>query len=111
MVVLPWAIKSLPEDKLKNFALMSLAEEIVRHPTIDCVVWLLVATLMQIYNEKEEAGQTEMQNGQFEERPEAECIVQGDKSLKKSLILNGIRKIVISEQDLTQPSFGLVERN
>jgi hypothetical protein len=41
------------------------------------------------------------------------CIycVQGDKSLKKSLILNGIRKIVISEQDLTQPSFGLVERN
>ena len=41
------------------------------------------------------------------------CIycVQGDKSLKKSLILNGIRKIVISEQYLTQPSFGLVERN
>ena len=47
---------------------------------------------MQIYNEKEEAGQTEMQNGQFEERPEAECIVQGDKSLKKSLVLNELRE-------------------
>jgi hypothetical protein len=49
--------KKFIEDKLKNFALMSLAEEIVRHPTIDCVVWLLVATLMYMYNEKEQARQ------------------------------------------------------
>jgi hypothetical protein len=66
---------------------------------------------MQIYNEKEEAGQTEMQNGQFEERPEAECIVQGDKSLKKSLVLNGIKRVVTSGQDLTQLSFQLLKRN
>ena len=66
---------------------------------------------MQIYNEKEEAGQTEMQNGQFEERPEAESIVQGDKSLKKSLVLNGIKRVVTSGQDLTQLSFQLLKRN
>ena len=27
------------------------------HTTIDCIAWLLVASLMQIYNEKEQAEQ------------------------------------------------------
>jgi hypothetical protein len=53
VVVLPWAIKSLPEDKLKNFESIALAEEISKHPSIDSVMWLLVASLMQIYTEKE----------------------------------------------------------
>ena len=34
---------------------MALAEEISRQPSIDSVMWLLVVTLMQIYNEEEQA--------------------------------------------------------
>ena len=45
------------ETKLKSFGLMSLAEEISRQSSINCVMWLPVKTLVQIYNEKEEAGQ------------------------------------------------------
>jgi hypothetical protein len=33
---------------------MTLAEEISRQPSIICVVWLLVVTLLQIYKEKEQ---------------------------------------------------------
>lgn len=41
-------LKNLPEAKLNSFRLMELAEEISRKPHIDCVMWLLVITLMQI---------------------------------------------------------------
>ena len=44
--------KNLPEAKLKNYELTALAEEISRQPSDDCIGWLLVAILMQIYNEK-----------------------------------------------------------
>lgn len=36
---------------------MSWAEEISRQSSIDCVMWLLVASYMQIYSEKEKAEQ------------------------------------------------------
>jgi hypothetical protein len=52
--------KKLPERKQKTFGLMALAEEILRLPIIDCVTWLLVITLMQIYNVKEQVGQREI---------------------------------------------------
>lgn len=47
---------------------MALAEEISRQSNIDSVLWLLVITFMQIYNEKEQAEQRKTQNLQFEEK-------------------------------------------
>lgn len=46
--------KSLPEDKLKCFGLMTLAEKISKQTNTDSVMWLVVVTLrqMQIHNEK-----------------------------------------------------------
>jgi hypothetical protein len=46
--------QNLHEAKLKSFGLISFAEEISRQPNIDSVTWLVVITLMQIYNEKEQ---------------------------------------------------------
>lgn len=45
--------KNLLEAKLKSFRLTALAK-ISRQPSIDCVAWLLVAMLMQIYKGKEQ---------------------------------------------------------
>lgn len=45
---------------------MALAEGLSRWPRADCVVWLLLITLMQIYTENEQAGQR--QNVEFEEK-------------------------------------------
>lgn len=56
--------KNLLEVKLKSFRLISLAEEI----SSNLAVWLLVITLLQVYNEKEQAGQKEIQNIQFVEK-------------------------------------------
>ena len=38
---------------MKTFGLMTLAEEILRQPSIDYMTYVLVAALMHIYNEKE----------------------------------------------------------
>ena len=53
---------------MKSFGLIPLAEEISKQPSIDSVVWLLVVTLMKIYNEKEQAEQGKLQNVKFEEK-------------------------------------------
>ena len=45
---------------------MALAEEISRQPSDDSVLWLLVLTLMEIYDEKEQDEQGQTQNGEFE---------------------------------------------
>jgi hypothetical protein len=47
---------------------MALAKEFSRQSGVDCVTWLLVVTHLQIYNEKKQAGQGEIQNAQFEEK-------------------------------------------
>ena len=47
--------KKLLEAKVKDFGLILLGEEISKQPKIDSVTWLLVVTLMKIYNEKEQA--------------------------------------------------------
>lgn len=49
--------KILPEAKVKSFKFIPWAEEISKQPSIDSVVWLLVLTLMKIYNEKNQAEQ------------------------------------------------------
>ena len=46
--------KSLPEAKVKGFGSVLLAEEISKQSSIDSVMWLLVLTMMKIYNEKEQ---------------------------------------------------------
>lgn len=70
---------------------MVLAEKILRYPSSDCVVWLLVITPPQIYNEKEQAGQ-EKPKMQYEEKRSsreysvgAKSSVHGDKKLKEKL--------------------------
>jgi len=52
MVAFCPCLKSLPEAKLKNFELIALAEEISKQASIDSVLWLVVFTPLQIYNEK-----------------------------------------------------------
>jgi len=42
--------KNLPEAKLKTFELMVFVEEISKQSSINYVMWLLVVTLIQIYN-------------------------------------------------------------
>lgn len=49
--------KYLLEVKLKSFELIVLGEEISRQSRIDSVIWLIVAPLMQIHNEKEQDEQ------------------------------------------------------
>lgn len=59
-----------------SLGLISLAEEIFRQAAIGFVVWLLVVTLMWVYNETEQAGQEEIQKVEFEEkRGTRECNV------------------------------------
>ena len=45
-----------------------MAEEISKQPSIDSVVWLLVLTLMKIYNEKEQAEKIKVQNAEIKKR-------------------------------------------
>lgn len=52
--------KKLTEDKMKKFGFMEWTEDISRHPSIDYVLWLLVITLIQIDNKKQQAGQREI---------------------------------------------------
>ena len=59
--------KSLPEAKVKSFVFFPLAEEISKQPSIDSVMWLLVLTLMKIYNEKEKAEQGKIANVRSED--------------------------------------------
>ena len=58
----------LPEAKGKSFRLILLAEEILKQPSIDSVVWLLVITLVKIHGGKEQAEQSKSQNVKFEEK-------------------------------------------
>lgn len=60
--------ENLPKDRLKSFRLIALARENSSHPTTYCVVWLLDVILMNIYNDKKQAGQRKIQNVQFEEK-------------------------------------------
>lgn len=50
IVVFSSCLKNLPEAKWKNFELIVLTKEISIQPNVDSIVWLLVITLMQVYN-------------------------------------------------------------
>ena len=43
-------LKGLPENKVKSIRSITLAKEIIKETSIDFVVWILVFTLMNIYN-------------------------------------------------------------
>lgn len=82
--------KNLPATELMSFRRMALAEGISRQPSINCVGWLLMATLMQVYNEKNLAEQgKKIQHVQFEEkRSTKNCNgdtsnAQGDKTFRE----------------------------
>ena len=45
-------LKSLPEAKVKRFGLIPLAKKILKQPSVLSVVWLLIVTLLRIYNEQ-----------------------------------------------------------
>lgn len=50
------------EAKFQNFRPISLVEQTARHHNIESVMWLLLyAVLMQLYNEKEQTRQKEVQ--------------------------------------------------
>jgi hypothetical protein len=44
------------QSKLKSIELILLSGNISRQPNIDSIIWLLVVTLRQVYNQKEQAG-------------------------------------------------------
>lgn len=51
----------MPEVKLKSFGLTVISRgDFEWQPITDCVTWLLVITLVQICNGKEQAGQREI---------------------------------------------------
>lgn len=71
---------------------MSLAE-ISRKPSVDCVMWLSVITVTQIYNKNKQTGKTRNINVQFEKKSmrkfklEAKLMLRDEKF--KSIIQNG----------------------
>lgn len=82
---------------------MSLKVEFSRHFSINCVIWLLVITFMQVYNEKEQVKQREIENVQYKEKRNtrkckvlAKFNIQEMRSLNKSLMLSGIKEVVLS---------------
>jgi hypothetical protein len=85
-VALLWpCLKSLPKAIVESFN--SVDRRILKQPSIDFVVWLLVLTCMQIFNEKEQAEQEKIENVNLEEkRGTRECnraksCAQGDKHI------------------------------
>ena len=93
------------EDKLKSFRLMALTNSISRQTSIDFVLWFLVASLMEIHNEKEqdEQGKHKMYSFRRKGGPR--------KRLMKSLILNVTKGMVTSGQGPIQPSFQFMKKN
>ena len=65
--------KNLSEEKLKGFGLISLANP-------DSVVLLFIVTLIQVCSEKEQVGQKETQNVQFEEKKSTRKFNTGAKA-------------------------------
>lgn len=89
---------------------MALAE-ILRQLSIDTAMWLLVTTLMQLYNEKDQVAQRAIQNVQFWERGStrkggigAKSCVQGDKKFKEKSDTKWNKGSAASGQDPTNLS-------
>ena len=90
------------ETKLKSFGLMTLTEEISSQLSLDCIVWLLVITPMLPYNDRKNQGNKKKCKmcswrrkgapGNMMLEPGTKFCTQGNKSLKKRLMLNGIKE-------------------
>lgn len=78
-----------------------MAEEISRKPGIDCTVWLLVAMIIQICNEREQAMHFEMKGAPRSIKEQRTLFMEKNR-LKKSLMLSGIKAVLTSGQDPTQ---------
>ena len=50
-------VTDLIQSILNSIELKALAEEISKQASVNCLMWLLVGKIMQIYNEKEKAEQ------------------------------------------------------
>lgn len=72
---------------MQSFGLTSMTEEILRQPSIDCVLWLLMVILTQTYKKKEQVGKKEIQCVQFEKKKNIrECHVGAKTFLKEMRI-------------------------
>lgn len=71
--------------------------ETSKQPSTDCVMWLSMITITQIYNEKEKIMQKEIENKIYSWGGESGNITLEPskptemRSLKKGLMLNGIK--------------------
>lgn len=84
---------------MRSFGLMSFVKKISSQLRIDSVTWLLVIILLQIYNEKDQAGPIEIQNARVEEKKNcnvgAKSYAQADKKFKEmSDAIRGIKVMV-----------------
>lgn len=106
-------LRSLPEAKLKSFGLISLAEEISRHPNNDSVTWLLVITLRKICNKKEQGRQKETQMSSLRGKWGTGIFNVSRKTcagVMRGLVFSEIKGVVASGQDSTQINFQLLKR-
>ena len=77
---------------MKSCRLTVLAKEILKQPSIDSIVWLLVFTLLKSYNKREQAEQGKIQTVEYKEkgapggRPELNPVFKEMNRLKKSLM-------------------------
>lgn len=102
---------------MKSFGLIASPEENSKKQSIDCGMWLSVLILMRIYNKKESTEQKKlkMYNQRRKGAPgsgmQRSPVFKEINRPKKSLVLNGIRRVVILGEDPTQLSFQPVRRN
>ena len=95
---------------------MNLAEKILKQPGIDTVVWLLVIILTQFYNVKEQNGQREIQNQQFEKKITRKhngykTCAQGYKKFKEKPDAKWNKESCNLKARFQQLSFKLLKRN
>ena len=96
---------------MKRFGLILLAEEISKQPGIDSVVWLLVLTQMEVYNEKEQAEKIKIQTVQIENGVPRSGTEQNPVFKNLKGLKNGIKQVMTLGKDPTQRSFHLEKRN
>lgn len=107
--------KNQPEaNTLKSLAFLALAEDIWRQSSTESALWLLVLTLRQIYNEKQQPikGKHTMHSLRGEKALwrvlELSPVPNEIKFNKKSVVINRTKGVHTTEQDHSQLSFQLV---
>lgn len=100
----------MPETKLKNSGLLTLAEMSVQ-PSIDCILWLFfsffcrsIKKRSKLHKEKDKINSLR-RKGAPGSVMELDLVLNDIKTLKKSLMLNGIKGAVNPGKYSTLPSF------